>query len=130
MKKYENFCNALLNLKDIFDYEEPYNNIELTGMVGLYEVCFEQSWKAMKEILEINGFSESQTGSPRQIIKTAYKAGMLKDEESWLLALAARNNVAHSYNKVIALDIVRNTKDKFYDMFMNLKQVLEENWIE
>lgn len=37
MKKYENFCNALYNLKDIFEYEEPYNNVVLTGMVGLFE---------------------------------------------------------------------------------------------
>ena len=27
MKKFENFCNALNNLKEIFNYEEPYNNV-------------------------------------------------------------------------------------------------------
>lgn len=58
MKKFENFCNSLVNLKDIYEYEEPYGNVEMTGLVGLFEVCFEQSWKAMKEILEKNGFAE------------------------------------------------------------------------
>lgn len=24
MRKYENFCNALSNMKDIYNYEEPY----------------------------------------------------------------------------------------------------------
>lgn len=43
MKKFENFCAAFENLKEIYDYEEPYSNIVLTGMVGLYEICFEQS---------------------------------------------------------------------------------------
>jgi len=57
MKKYENFCKALNNLKDIYNYQEPYKNVELTGLVGLFEICFEQSWKAMKEILEYNGYS-------------------------------------------------------------------------
>ena len=56
MKKYENFCAALTNLRAVFDYEEPYNNVVLTGMVALYEICFEQSWKAVKEILENNGY--------------------------------------------------------------------------
>ena len=28
MKKYENFKAALNNLKDIYDYEEPYSNVE------------------------------------------------------------------------------------------------------
>ena len=48
MKKFENYCRALENLKEIFEYEEPYGNVVLTGLVGLYEICFEQSWKAMK----------------------------------------------------------------------------------
>ena len=48
MRKYENFCNALSNMKDIYNYEEPYDNVEITGLVGLYEICFEQSWKMMK----------------------------------------------------------------------------------
>lgn len=48
MKKYENFCQALINMKDIYNYEEPYDNVVLTGLVGLYEITFEQSWKMMK----------------------------------------------------------------------------------
>lgn len=53
MKKYENFCAAFSNMKEIYHYTEPYDNVVLTGLVGLYEICFEQSWKMMKEILEI-----------------------------------------------------------------------------
>lgn len=129
MKKYENFCNAFNNLKDIYDYEEPFGNVELTGLVGLFEVCFEQSWKAMKELLEQSGYDSAQTGSPRHIIKTAYQAGMVDDEELWLAALVSRNNVAHAYNKDVALDIIYMTKDKYYQMFGELKKKLEENWI-
>lgn len=81
MKKFENFCFALNNLKDIYNYEPPYENVVLTGLVALYEICFEQSWKAMKETLENDGVSESQTGSPRQILKLAYQMGMITDEE-------------------------------------------------
>lgn len=128
MKKYDNFCHALDNLKDIYEYKEPYGNVELTGLVGLYEICFEQSWKAMKELLEYSGFSSAQTGSPRQILKTAYQAGMIKDEEIWLDALKTRNNVAHAYNRQIAFSIVRDTKDKYYHMFCELRDELEENW--
>lgn len=129
MKKYDNFCNALHNLKDIYDYEEPFGNVELTGMVGLFSVCFEQSWKAMKELLEDSGYDSAQTGSPRHIIKTAYQAAMIDDEELWLSALISRNNVAHAYNQVIALDIIHDTKTKYYDMFCKLKQDMEKNWI-
>lgn len=129
MKKYENFCKALDNLESINQYEEPYDTVTLTGLVGLYEVCFEQSWKAMKEILENQGFEESKTGSPKKVLKTAYAAGMITEEDKWLEALQARNNVAHSYNESIALDIVRQTKAVFVGLFQGLKVELEENWI-
>lgn len=128
MKKYDNFCSALTNLQDIYDYEEPYNNVVLTGLVALYEICFEQSWKAIKEVLESNGVAEGRTGSPRQILKAAYQAGLIKDEQLWLDALVARNNVAHAYNQAIALDIVRQTKETYCQMFQSLKREIGQNW--
>ena len=96
MKKYENFCSSLKN---------------------------------MKEILEMHGFEEGATGSPKIILKTAYKAGMIKDETLWLQGLQARNNVTHSYNQNIALSIISQAKEKFYDMFYQLKKEIDENWI-
>lgn len=129
MKKFDNFCLALENLKDIYEYEEPYSNVVLTGMTALYEICFEQSWKAMKEILEVNGFDEGATGSPRKVLKTAYKAGMIKDEKMWLDALVSRNNVAHAYNKDVALEIVEDTRTKYYRMFRELEEEVQGKWM-
>ncbi len=128
MKKYDNFCAALHNLRDIYRYEEPYDNVILTGLVGLYEICFEQSWKAMKEIMEYQGISEGVTGSPRQILKSAYQMGLITEETLWLDALNSRNNVSHAYNQAVALDIVKRTKEAYYDMFCVLKQEIDEKW--
>jgi len=108
-------------------HDEPYENVVLTGLVALYEICFEQSWKAMKEVLEDNGFDESKTGSPRQILKLANIAGMISDENIWLDALVTRNNVAHAYKEEMAESIVRDVKEKYYSMFVTLKEELEEN---
>lgn len=130
MKKYENFTAALANMKEIYDYKPPYNHVVLTGLVGLFEICFEQSWKMMKEVLTEQGFAEAQTGSPKQILKLAYSAGMITDEALWLEALQARNNVAHSYNELIALEIVRGAKERYYDMFCTLKAEIEKNWLD
>lgn len=128
MKKFDNFCRALENLKDVYRYQPPYENVVLTGLVALYEICFEQSWKAMKEILEEQGFSESATGSPRQVLKTAYKAGLIREEELWIEALVSRNNVVHAYNQAVALDIVKAVREKYYGMFEKLREEVEENW--
>ena len=130
MKKFENFQKALHNLHDINHYNEPYENVVLTGMVSLFEICFEQCWKAMKEILSMHGYEEGNTGSPRMTIKTAYKAGMIQDEQLWLEALDSRNNASHAYNQNIALGIVHKTKSEYIKMFEALEATLRTNWIE
>ena len=68
--------------------------------------------------------TEAATGSPKSILKAAYKTGMISDEQLWLEALATRNNVAHAYNSAIALQIVRDTKSKYYNMFCKLDEEL------
>lgn len=40
MKKVENFYRALENLKTIYNYEKPYEDVVLTGMVTYYSLCF------------------------------------------------------------------------------------------
>lgn len=54
---------------------------------------------------------------------------MIKDEENWLRALQEWNNVTHSYNEKIALGIVRQAKFIFYDLFVQLKQEIDANWL-
>ena len=129
MKKYDNFCAAFQNLQDIYNYQEPYNNVVITGLVGLYEICFEQAWKMMKAILEVHGYEGAATGSPRWIIKTAYQESMITDELLWLSALQARNNVSNSYHQAVAYDIIRKTREDFYGMFGELKKNIEESWL-
>ena len=126
MKKYDNFCKALINLEDIYRYEEPYDHVVLTGLVALFEICFEQSWKCMKEVLAAEGIEAAASSSPKLIIKEAYQTGLIIDADNWILALAARNNVAHSYNELIAKDIVQQTKEKFVPLFRKLREDVEE----
>ena len=78
---------------------------------------------------EINGYAEGAAGSPKTILKTAFKAEMIDDEELWLDALVSKNRVAHAYNEAIALDIVSRTKDQYYDMFVRLEQTIEKEWL-
>ena len=129
MKKFENFQRALRNLEEIRKCKEPYEIFVLTGQVALFKMCFEQSWKAMKEILEYNGYDESRTGSPHSILKLAYQAGMIDNEELWVEALAARNNVSHAYNEGIATKIVSETKAKYIDMFEALEEKVQSDWV-
>lgn len=129
MKKYANFCRALKNLHELELFTGEYNTINLIGMASLYGICFEQSWKAMKEILERQGFLTENLGSPRMVLKRAYTAGMIADEQLWLDALASRNNVAHSYNEAVAKNIILDAKEKYLPMFGALQKEIESKWL-
>lgn len=128
-KKVCNFLKALDNLKTIEGKTPPYDAITEAGMVSLFDICFEQAWKAMKERLEFNGYGERKLGSPNAIIKLAFQAEMIDDEELWSAALRARNNVVHFYSDEIALSIIKDTQSKFIVMFEKLRQELIENWL-
>ena len=130
MKKVDNFFAALNNLEEIQYYHEPYSIVELTGMVALYEICFEQAWKAMKELLEENGVDEARTVSLKSVLRAAWQAHLIDDDEQWLAALQARNNATHAYNKEIAYTILEETRNIYLALFQKLKQTINDEWLE
>ena len=75
MKKWDNFQASLKNLSAIYDEKPPYDVVTRTGMVALFQICFEQSWKAMKEILEEQGYTEFALGSPKRVIRRCLAGG-------------------------------------------------------
>lgn len=129
MKKYDNYCKALANLKEGTKLNEPYTIVEQTGIVGLFEICFEQAWKLMKAILEDNGRFEERISSPKAIIKIAYQCDMVKDCDGWLELLNSRNTLAHIYSNEQALAIIRKLKTDYVVLFEKLKQEIDEKWL-
>ena len=74
------------------------------------------------------GWSEAVSGSPRQIIKTAFQARLITDEKGWLSAMQAGNTDAHTYNEEIAMTLIADTKEIFIPLFDQLAEKLgEEN---
>lgn len=128
MRKFENFCKALNNL-ELAAEQENYSPLEETGLIAMFEICFEQSWKLLKEILKREGIDESKTGSPRQILKSAYGAGILTDEKIWLEILEDRNILSHVYDADKATDMIFKIKQKYLPAFQKLKSTVEvQGW--
>lgn len=127
-RKLENFSKALKNLEDSTSYQPPFDVVTEAGLVSLFQICMEQSWKAMKYTLDQHGFSEAQTGSPRKVVKCAYSAGMIDDEEGWLDALESRSLMSHAHDDSVALSIISKTREKYISIFRALERELRENW--
>lgn len=128
MKKFENFCKTLDNLEEINRMSPPYNVVITAGLCSLFTQCFEQSWRAMKEYLSQEGWPEADTGSPRQILKISYQAGLIQDESGWLKALEERNLGTHTYNQEVADTLIADTRSQFLPLFRDLKKELEKRY--
>ena len=98
MKRFEQFSSHLEVLKGA-SLEDLDNTFIISGIIDKYFIQFELSWKLFKELLRHEGRTDVGTGSPREIIKIAYKVYDFLDEEKWLNMLSERNNMAHLYDE-------------------------------
>ena len=105
---------ALLN--DALHIHQP-DKIQEAGIIQLFEMSFELSWKTMKDYLEYNGFDVK---SPRNTIKTANIENIISDGYVWLEILDTRNIVAHIYNDIIAVDAINKIRKYYIQLFIAL----------
>ena len=129
MKKFENFCRTLDNLEIGANLPEPLNIAEETGIIALFEICFEQTWKVLKEILELHGLNPEKIASPRKILSLAYGAGILSNEEIWLEILQTRNILTHTYDAEKSTETISKIRTDYLAEFKNLKEILLTDWL-
>ena len=90
MKKFDQYVRHLRILSRAFD-EDLTNDFIVSGIIDKYYIQFELGWKVLKELLRYEGANQAATGSPREIIKTAYAYYDFIDESVWLGMLRDRN---------------------------------------
>lgn len=71
----------------------------LSGLLSKFKICFDVSWKLMKDILvgEL-GIVDFPKGSPREVIAISAYNGLIDDDEMWLEMLRLRNELSHIYD--------------------------------
>ena len=82
---------------------DPSDELRRDGLIQRFEFTFELAWKSLKEYLEAQGFAGLTT--PRQVLREAYAAELIGDEEAWLSMLDARNRTSHIYDENISAEI-------------------------
>ena len=137
MKKFDNYKKSLDVLLSADRASAQNNDIYRTGVIGQYNLTFELAWKTLQAVMQSHSVNESETGSPREVIKLAYKIGFLDNAEQWQLMLKKRNVSTHIYNEAEINEMVDLIFDKFIQTFVDLRDKLEQkinesndNWDE
>lgn len=129
MKKFENFKSNLRILEKA-ENEDLSNEFIKSGIIDKFYIQFELAWKVMKEYLKDEGVAGAATGSPRNIIKEAYKICGFVNEDIWLEMLKDRNDTAHIYDKEAADRLVERILNTYIKEFQEMEAYFEERYGE
>ena len=127
MKKFDNFKSNLRILEKAQD-EDITNEFIKSGIIDKFYIQFELAWKTMKEYLKYEGIVEAKTGSPRDIIKAAYKFYEFMNEDNWISMLNERNDTAHIYDGDAADRLVEKILNSYIDEVKKMEIYIEERY--
>ncbi len=113
----EKFRKSIDRLQEVLGRKLDEDNIVLDASIQRFEFTFENAWKTVKMFLKSKG---QDCFSPGDCIKTAFKIGLISDEEVFLDMLEFRNLTTHSYNFHLAVqiyDFVKMNSGKFEELY-------------
>lgn len=127
MKRFEerkqDLSRATERLKEALNVEKT--EIAIDGTLHRFEFTFELAWKTLKDYMEYNGIIET-TGSPREVLKTAFASGLIEEGETWIDMMLARNSLSHLYDEETSRKIYNDIKEKYFKLIEKLNEVLDK----
>lgn len=92
--------------------KEEMTDLAIDGVLHRFEFTFELAWKTMKDYLEYQGIIQ-KIGSPREVIKEAFSAGIINNGEIWIKMMLSRNSLSHLYDEETSREIYDDIKNEY-----------------
>lgn len=102
------FNTALQRLKDAVG--RASDDLDRDGVIQRFEFTFELFWKAIRYVLEHEGF---ECIGPRSCIKEGARRGLVADGEILLDMLEDRNRTSHIYDEATAAEIFEKIREQY-----------------
>lgn len=113
------FVKALKRLGEAL--KEPRGPLFVDAVIQRFEFTFELAWKSTKVALKQQGI---EANSPREVIKQAFKVGIIENGDGWLGMLDDRNLSSHVYDEDQAQKIENNIEGEHYLLLQQLERKL------
>lgn len=121
--KANNFNNALNRLKEGVAKHDAANDLSRDGLIQRFEFTFELAWKTLKAVFEDEGLTG--LNSPKTVLREAFAAGLILDDELWLAMLSDRNLTVHIYSEQKAIEICHNIQNKYVAALVELLEQIK-----
>ena len=122
-QRFSNYKKALIQLTKFIDRGE-LNELEKQGLIQAFEYTHELAWNLLKDYLQDQGV-QNITGS-KDAVRAAFKLGLIEDGETWMDMIKDRNQTVHTYNEATAEAIATNIQTRFFDLFIELRQKMQD----
>jgi len=127
MRKFDNFCSNLDVLSRAGE-QDLSNEFIQSGVVDKFALQFELSWKLLKVLLRYEGDPLGNTGSPREVLKGAYRCYDFIDQDLWLDMLHDRNVIEHTYDSKELNRVLGRVLHDYIPAFTALRDALREHY--
>lgn len=127
MRRFDAYESALLVLRRAKE-QDLANEFIQAGVIDKFSLQFELGWKLLKDLLRYEGVASAATGSPREILKAAYRYFTFIDDQIWLRMLTDRNTMAHIYDSGAARRLVTTIIEEYIPAFDDLGRSICERY--
>ena len=123
--KFHNFKNALTALEvAVSDFDKTALLSVRDGAIQRFEFTAELAWKTVREYLIDEGIAEINT--PKSVMKAAFAANLVDDEDGWIGILNDRNTTSHIYDEEEADKIFERIRSNHIALFTKLSDTLSD----
>lgn len=112
-QRFQNFDRAVVLLREPFERDvTTLSALEKEGTIQRFEFAVELGWKTLKDYLQHEG-QVIDPITPRNVVKQAFAAHILRDGQVWIDMLDHRNLLAHSYDATTFEQAVLAIRDRY-----------------
>lgn len=119
MRRFDAYQSALSVLATASE-QDLTNEFIQSGIVDKFSLQFDLGWKMLKDLLRYEGDADAATGSPRAILKAAYRYFDFIDEDAWLGMLRDRNSIMHVYDSEELQRLLARILNQYIPVFQQL----------
>lgn len=119
---FVDFEKAVKNLETAID--TAIDELDMDGTIKRFELCYELSWKLIKEYLADKGVI---TKNPRDCFKEAFANNLINNEDVWIKMLEDRNYLVHTYTFEESRKIFKHIKDLYLSEFKHLYRIVDQS---
>lgn len=121
--RFDNYRRAFGLLCEAVEQARPLTQLEKEGMIHRFRITLELAWKSMKDYLESEGVVLEPV-TPRNVIRKAFEAGVIRRGEAWQAALDARNSMSHTYSLAAFERVIADIRGAYLAAFDELYEFL------